>query len=314
MNAATGDTAEPAEPADGTLRFAGGELTDEQDVVAPAAPGYRPGRTLPLRVELVRQLRRRRTGYAMGFLVLLPAILVAAFALGSDSGGAGPGQATLVDLATSGAVNFAIFTVFASAGFLLVVVVALFCGDTVASEAGWSSLRYLLAAPIPRGRLLAVKLVVALGYSATAVLLLPLVALGVGRLAYGWHPVHTPAGDSYGAWEGLVRLGIVVAYLLVSLLLVGSVSFYLSTVTDAPLGAVGGGVGLVIVSNILDAITALGSLREVLPTHYQFAWTDALTSPVHLDAMVRGAAASVAYSVVFLFLAWRHFSAKDILS
>ncbi len=314
MNAATGDTAEPAEPADGTLRFAGGELTDEQDVVAPAAPGYRPGRTLPLRVELVRQLRRRRTGYAMGFLVLLPAILVAAFALGSDSGGAGPGQATLVDLATSGAVNFAIFTVFASAGFLLVVVVALFCGDTVASEAGWSSLRYLLAAPIPRGRLLAVKLVVALGYSATAVLLLPLVALGVGRLAYGWHPVHTPAGDSYGAWEGLVRLGIVVAYLLVSLLLVGSVSFYLSTVTDAPLGVVGGGVGLVIVSNILDAITALGSLREVLPTHYQFAWTDALTSPVHLDAMVRGAAASVAYSVVFLFLAWRHFSAKDILS
>ena len=43
---------------------------------------------------------------------------------------------------------------FVSAGFLLVVPVALFCGDTVASEASWSSLRYLLAAPVPRARLL----------------------------------------------------------------------------------------------------------------------------------------------------------------
>lgn len=279
-----------------------------------AAAGYRPRRTLPLRVEAVRQLRRRRTVFALGFLVLLPFILVAAFALGSDSSGTGAGQTTLVDLATSGAVNFTVFTVFASAGFLLVVVVALFCGDTVASEASWSSLRYLLAAPVPRGRLLAGKLAVALGYSTAAVVLLPLVALGVGRVFYGWHAVHTPAGDSYGAWEGVGRLAIVVAYLLVSLLLVAAVSFYLSTVTDAPLGAVGGGVGLVIVSNILDAITALGSLREVLPTHYQFAWTDALASPVHYGAMARGAGASVTYAVVFLFLAWRHFSAKDILS
>ena len=43
---------------------------------------------------------------------------------------------------------------FVSTGFLLVVVVALFFGDTVASEASWSGLRYLLAAPIPRTRLL----------------------------------------------------------------------------------------------------------------------------------------------------------------
>jgi ABC-2 type transport system permease protein len=193
-------------------------------------------------------------------------------------------------------------------------VVALFCGDTVASEASWSSLRYLLAAPVPRGRLLRGKLVVAFAYSALAVVLLPAVALGVGRLFYGWHTVHTPAGDSYSAQEGIARLGLVVAYLLVSLVFVGALAFYLSTVTDAPLGAVGGGVGLVIVSNILDAITALGSLREVLPTHYQFAWTDALSVPVHYDAMVKGAAASVAYAVVFLFLAWRHFSAKDIVS
>ena len=68
-----------------------------------------------------------------------------------------------VDRATTGGLNFAAFSFFVSAGFLLVVAVALFCGDTVASEASWSSLRYLLAAPVPRARLLRQKLAVALG-------------------------------------------------------------------------------------------------------------------------------------------------------
>ena len=54
-----------------------------------------------------------------------------------------------------------VFTLFASTSFLLVVIVALFAGDTVPSEASWSSLRYLLAAPVRRERLLRQKLIVA---------------------------------------------------------------------------------------------------------------------------------------------------------
>src|SRR5262249_59676965 len=77
-------------------------------------------RTLPLRVEAVRQAKRRRTLFALGFLLVLPLILVGAFAL-AGPGDTQPGQTNLVDLATSGAVNFTIFTVFATAGFLLVV-------------------------------------------------------------------------------------------------------------------------------------------------------------------------------------------------
>src|SRR6266581_9323361 len=82
-------------------------------------------------------------------LLALPWVLVGAFELGGppQPGSGAPG---LVDLATTGGLNFAAFSFFASVGFLLVVAVALFCGDTVASEAGWASLRYLLAAPVPR--------------------------------------------------------------------------------------------------------------------------------------------------------------------
>ena len=133
---------------------------------------YMPGRTLPVRVELVRQLRRRRTQIVFGLIVALPVILWIAFTLAP----AGPpsNSVSLVDLAKSGGANFAVFALFASASFLLVVVVALFFGDTVAAEASWSSLRYLLAAPVPRSRLVRQKAIVAAILSAAAVLLLPM--------------------------------------------------------------------------------------------------------------------------------------------
>ena len=98
------------------------------DGAPPAA--HRPDRTLPLRVELVRQLRRRRTQVAFGLTALLPVLLWVAFLLADD--GPPTGSLNLVDLAMGSGTNFATFALFASASFLLVVVVALFFGDTVA--------------------------------------------------------------------------------------------------------------------------------------------------------------------------------------
>lgn len=283
---------------------------------APEAPGYRARRTLPLRVEAVRQLRRRRTLLMGGVLGALPFILIIAFAIGgTPSGGPGGGdRLTLMDTATQSAANFAATCLFVSAGFLLVVPVALFCGDTVASEASWSSLRYLLAAPVPRARLLWSKLVVALGFSLAAMVLLPLVALAAGAAAYGWGPLELPTGGALAAGDTVPRLALVVAFIFVSQLVTAGLAFWLSTKTDAPLGAVGGAVGLTIIGNVLDAVTALGSWRDFLPAHWQFAWADALQPDLEWGGMVKGAAISVAYALILFAFAFRGFSRKDIVS
>jgi ABC-2 type transport system permease protein len=278
-----------------------------------AAPGHRPGRTLPLRVEAVRQLRRRRTLVMATVLAALPFVLVAAFALGGAPEGR-ENRTTLMVTATASGANFAATALFVSAAFLLVVPVALFCGDTVAAEANWSSLRYLLAAPVPRTRLLLSKLAVALGFSAAAIVLLPLVALVVGTVAYGWEPLRIPTGGSLATGEALGRLAVVVAYIFLSQLVTAALAFWLSTVTDAPLGAVGGAVGLTIVGNVLDAVTALGSWRDFLPAHWQFAWIDALQPHPEWSGMVEGVSVSVAYALVLLALAFRGFGRKDIVS
>jgi ABC-2 type transport system permease protein len=290
--------------------------TVDETVRDGAAPGYRPHATLTVRTEWRRQATRLRTRLALGFMVLLPLIILVAFEFGGgDDDDNGRGEfSSLVELATSGGLNFTLFSIFVSASFLLVVVVALFCGDTVASEASWGSLRYLLAAPVPRGRLLAVKLIVALGYSALALLLLAGTALLVGTLRYGWSPLRSTVAAEIPAGEGVLRLAAVLGYLAVGLLVVAGLAFLLSVVTDAPLGAVGGAVLLVILSSILDQITALGTLRNLLPTHYDQAWLGLLSTPVQADDLVKGAISAVCYATVFWSLAWWRFLRKDIVS
>jgi ABC-2 type transport system permease protein len=220
----------------------------------------------------------------------------------------------MVDLATTGGLNFALFSIYVSSGFLLVVVVALFFGDSVASEASWGSLRYLLAAPVPRSRLLAAKLIVAAGYSALAMLVLAATALLAGTLRYGWHPLRSAVAPELAPGAGLLRLLLVLGYLAVSLLVVAALAFLLSVSTDTPLGAVGGAVLLFIVSSILDQITALGDLRTVLPTHFADAWLGLLSTPVELDGVVRGTVSALCYGAGLVALAWWRFLRRDITS
>jgi ABC-2 type transport system permease protein len=288
-------------------------MSSTSTVRAEVADGYRAGRTLPVRVELVRQLKRRRTIVMFGILAALPFVLLIAFQLGGGPG-SGNNGVNLMDTATLSGPNFAAVNLFASAGFLLIVPVALFCGDTVASEASWSSLRYLLAAPVPRARLLWSKLVVGLTLSLAAMLLLPLVALAAGTVAYGWGPLQLPTGGSLEAGVAAQRLLITVAYIFVSQLVTAALAFWLSTRTDAPLGAVGGAVGLTIVGNVLDQVTALGDWRDFLPSHWQYAWLDAVQPKLQWSDMIQGTSLSVTLALVLFALAFRGFARKDVVS
>jgi ABC-2 type transport system permease protein len=288
---------------------------DRLALLPPPAPAarFRGDRTLPLRVEFVRQLKRRRTQAVLGLLLVLPIIMALAFKVGG-TGSDSRGDSALLSVATAGAGNFALFAEFAAIGFLLVVIVAMFCGDTIASEASWSSLRYLLALPVPRARLLRQKLVVALTFSFGANLLLPAWAYLIGGIFFGWAPAKSPFGGTFSYPETAQRIVIVVVYACLQSVLVAALAFLLSVLTDAPLAAVGGAVFLVVVSNILDSITALDPYRVVLPTHFQYSWLDALTPQISWADMVRGTALAAIYSAALFTAAWTRFAGKDITS
>jgi ABC-2 type transport system permease protein len=267
---------------------------------------------LPLAAEIGRQVRRRRTIGIFIVLAVLPLVLLLAFWLGND--GSESGERGFVDLAQESGANLVIFTLFASTSFLLIVIVALFAGDTVPSEASWASLRYLLAAPVRRERLLRQKLIVAALSSVVALVFLPAWTLVVGGIAYGWGPYVGPTGTQIGWPEFAGRLLIIVGYLLLELSVVGAFAFMLGVLTDAPLAAVGGAVLLMILCAILDSITALGSIRDGLPGHYAYAWRDALAPVMNYSDMITGALWSIGYAIIAVWFAFWYFLRKDITS
>lgn len=280
---------------------------------------YSAGKTLPYRLELYRQLKRKRTAFAYAFVLSLPILVAIAVKFGPSGNSRGPtqlgsGTTDLIGLATMGAANFTVTMLYFATPFLLVTVIALFNGDTVASEASWSTLRYLLASPVPRTRLLIQKIKVSLSLSALAVLLVPVSAWIVGAIAFGTKPLRTPLGATFDNSVALSRIGIMTGYLAISLLFVAGLAFYLSVRTDAPLGAVGVAVGTSILLSILDAITALGKIRDWLPVHYAFSWFDALSTTIDWSIMIRGASFCAISGIVFYTLAINRFAHKDITS
>ncbi|SDQ37834.1 ABC transporter permease subunit [Actinopolyspora saharensis] len=278
-----------------------------------SAPGYRANRTLPLNVELRRQLTRKRTRVVLGCLLALPALLIAAFALGENERSR-PRATDLGDLAVFNGSNFAVFTLLLCTHLLLVLTVALFFGDSVASESSWASLRYLATIPVPRHRLLRQKALVAGLLSGLGLCLLTLSALATGTLWYGSGELITPDhGMLTGPWSALV-LPAVCGYLAVHLTWVASLALLLSVSTSNPLAAVGVSVGISVVSQILDNISRLGQLRLLLPTHHATAWVDLLDSRIDWTNMANGALSAAVYASVFTTAALVRFQRGDITS
>lgn len=274
---------------------------------------------LPIRVEMIRQLKRRRTLIALILVIALPLIVVAAVKFGpssnnNDGGGFGDGDLDLVGLATAGGWNFALTMIFFASGFLLLILVAMFSGDTVASEASWSTLRYLLVAPIPRRKLLQSKLIVALILSIAAIVILIIFSYVVGLIAFGSEPLTTPTAGTLSNSDAIYRMTIIGTYIFISLLFAAGIAFLMSVLTDVPLGAVGTAVVVVIVSNILGAIDALGGLREWLPTFYSNAWIGALNKDIEWGDMLRGTSYSIIAFTLLIGFAVYKFDRKDITS
>ena len=120
---------------------------------------------------------------------------------------------------------------------------------------------------MPRARLLRQKLAVALAYATIGVVTLPVMSLVAGTAAFGWHPLRLPGtGVQLPPGQALARMLIVLGDVLVTEVAVAGIAFLLSVSTDSPLGAVGGAVGLMILSAILDQVTALALINFAADT------------------------------------------------
>ena len=97
------------------------------------------------------------------------------------------------------------------------------------------------------------------------------------------------------------------------MLSVVGVATLVGVATENALAAMASGIGLYIVSAILDALPGLSRIHPLLPVHCLEAWTHLFVPGGSLEAMGRGAISAAIWGVVPLVLAFRLFQRKDVL-
>jgi ABC-2 type transport system permease protein len=277
-----------------------------------------------IRTEFFKAANRMRTLVIVGLLVGLPTLIVFAIKAHGRGRRVDEGEGLFRLAQQSGyLVPAAVLAVMS--GFLLVVIAGTFAGDSVAGDAGWGNLRYLLMRPAPRGRLLLAKAIVAGVLIWASTILVALAALIGGVVVFGGHSLTVPgfgafatAGLPVGFHLGpsalLARLGIATAYVAFGFTALLALGTFFSTLTDSSAGAIGATVGVYIVSEILDGISQLGRIRYFFPTHYMDVWQTMFTDNRYSHDMVAGVVVQVAYLVVFGVVATFWFRRKDIRS
>jgi ABC-type transport system involved in multi-copper enzyme maturation permease subunit len=113
-----------------------------------------------VRTEFIKAAQRTRTLVVMALLVALPALITFAVNARKDRPGENRGEG-LFRLATQSGLVVPAAVLGVMSGFLLVVIAGMLAADSVAGDAAWGNLRYLLMRPVPRGRLLIAKAFVA---------------------------------------------------------------------------------------------------------------------------------------------------------
>ena len=277
----------------------------------PAAPSRGP--SLRFLLSELRLIFRRRRNIA-GLAVLAAVPIIIGFAVKYSGGSRGGGGGGFIDQATNNGLFVGLTALTVELPLFLPLAVAVIAGDAIAGEASTGTLRYLLAVPVQRTRLLAVKYTALLIGTIFAVLLIAVVGVGLGVVLFGTGPVTLLSGTQVSTVVGLWRLLLVCGYLVVCLAAFGAIGLFISTLTEQPIGATIGVVGLAIISQILDQLSQLSAIHEYLPTHYWLAFGDLLRDPIATDQITPGIVSAVVYTVIFLTAAWARFGSKDITS
>ncbi len=269
-------------------------------------------------VELRKLFRRTRTWTTIAVLNALP-LLVAVLLLVTDLAprpGEGP---PFLSAVLSNGTLFPLAALAIVLPLFLPIAVAVVAGDSVAGEAQAGTLRYLLARPAGRTRLLVAKLVSVVAFVLVTVLVVAVVGYVIGTTMFEAQPIAAAAatsvsGSSLTPEELLARTVLSIGYVTVSMLGVAAFALFFSTFTDSPLGATLGALAVLVTSSLLFTLDAASPIAPYLPTRYWLSFVDFFRDPILWRDITRGIALQGVYVGVLLAAAWANFTTKDITS
>ncbi len=310
-------TADPGpEPGDTAVRQLGHPGREYHPELAdyPATPVYSWLRMLGSELRLI--FGRRRNLALLAVLAAIPILIAVALRLqGSPGGGGGGGggPAFLSQVTGNG-----VFLALAALTLLLILVlplaVAVVAGDLIAGEAGLGTLRYLLAVPVGRTRLLCIKYAAVVIFGVAACLLVSVVSLAVGAALFPVGPVTLLSGDTVPLADGLLRLLLVTLYVAAAMAALGAIGLAVSTMTEHAIAAMAAILVIVVGSEVADSVSQFAGIHPFLPTHFWLSFDALLRMPIDWTSAVHGLLSFGVYLVIFGSIAWARFTTADVTS
>ena len=255
--------------------------------------------------ELRLVFGRRRNLLLLGVTVVFPVVIGIALRVAAPhpQGGNGPGVAFFNQLAGNG-----VFLTFIALSTLLIlvlpVVVAVVAGDSVAGEAGYGTLRYLLA----------VKFAAFMVFGLAATVIVAAVSLAAGAALFPVGPVTLLSGTTVPLADGLLRVLFVTLYVAAGMAALGAIGLAISTLTEHAIGAIAAIAILVVTSEVADQVPQLAAIGPYLPTHWWLSFDSILRTPVDTSTLLKGLLSFGVYAVLFGSFAWARFTSADVTS
>jgi ABC-2 type transport system permease protein len=263
--------------------------------------------------ELSVLFRRRRTWAMLFTISLIPIFLAIAVKLSGSTLAPGEGPPFLDRVSQNG--MFVGFTAMLLAiPLFLPLTIGVVAGDTIAGEANTGTLRYLLVAPVSRGRLLLVKFFGAGAFALAATVTLMGTGIIIGAILFPVGPVTLLSGDVISIPAALLRIFLVAIYVTISLLGLSSVGLFISTLTVIPVGAMAATVVFSTVTQILGTLPQIAGIHPYLISYHWLGFADLLRNPIGLESFASNILLQLAYIAIFGSLAYSRFTTKDVLS
>jgi ABC-2 type transport system permease protein len=280
--------------------------------------GYVRGNLRFFRNELRLVFFRRRNQLLLAVVVLFPLLIGIGLKLAAPHGGGGGGPSSGGAAFFNQLAGNGVFLTFIALSLLLIlvlpVVMAVISGDSVAGEAGYGTLRYLLTVPAGRTRLLAVKYLAIVVWAMVATFIVSVVALLVGVILFPVGPVTLLSGTTVSLGAGLVRVLFVTLYVCAAMAALGAIGLAVSTFTEHAIGAIAAVMILVVASEVVDQIPQFAPVAPYLPTHWWNSFDALLRTPVDSTTLWHGLLSFAIYAAVFCAIAWARFTSADVTS
>ena len=266
------------------------------------------------RSELRLVFGRRRNQALLVVVGLFPLIIGIGLRLGDQGGNSGgPSVAFITQLAGNG-----VFLSFIGLTLLLILVmplaVAVVAGDSMAGEAGYGTLRSLLAVPAGRVRLLSVKYATIVIFALVVTFLVAAVALATGAALFPIGPVTLLSGTTVPLADAMLRLVFVSLYVAAAMATLGMIGLALSTLTEHAIGAIAALAIVVVTSEVVDNVPQFAAIHPYLPTHWWNSFDSLLRVPIDTGTLLRGLLSFAVYLLLFGSFTWARFTTADVTS